>query len=647
MLNHKWMRAGVVSLAVSLVVGCTSQGHVQSSTARQSANAASQGSKAKELEVVSHIQFIELRGHSQFLSAERVTQEVTAVIQALTPQGAQALVKRVVSVNNQLEDFALLNAETRKADGRRLPVDEQNISRQRGVVSTGTAISWQDFDLIQVNFPDLQVGDQIAFTTRTTTKQAALPGGLWTQASVEPTQPIQHFAWTIEAPQSLHLHVETPLLNTQHSVSNGQERWSTEYGPSTAIPAEPNWANTSKRVPRVLASTYPRLEDLGDAFARVMRDKMSPTPEVQALAQKLTQGLNSDHDKARAITDWVRSHIKYVAVFLGTGGFVPHDVASILINGYGDCKDHTLLLHSLLAAANIEAAPALISTGSDYVLPPAAISAFNHVITYLPGLKLFVDSTARDIPFGALPFEDSDKPVLVGLKSGTQRMHTPAFTAEQNRLVVNTHWTIDADGRAQVTMKAQGWGQSATAMQDRLQDIPPAANAIAVSKILGQAGWQGRGFLRYDPIQRQQQTQAFDAEATITNLLPDPSGGQLNPSLQMTQDALSIVRNMGDFQTPSRRFDKLCTPKSVRETFTFQFDPKYKLVKVPQDFQRDIPGRMHFEAHYEQQGNTITGWRAFVRTQAHHVCTTEDYEREAPVYREVAQHLRTGLLFTQ
>ena len=52
--------------------------------------------------------------------------------------------------------------------------------------------------------------------------------------------------------------------------------------------------------------------------------------------------------------------------------------------------------------------------------PAALLSPFNHVITYVPGLNLYLDSTARFAPMGALPDEVMDKPVLQPARSPEQ-----------------------------------------------------------------------------------------------------------------------------------------------------------------------------------------------------------------------------------
>jgi hypothetical protein len=597
--------------------------------------------------VVSHWRVVSQQGQTTFLSDTQMQQEQSVRIQALTPQGAQALVKRVFTVNQTLERFELLDAATLKADGRRLAVGPAEITRQQGSVSRGDAPSWQDMAVVQVNFPDLQAGDEIEFSTRQE-RRAALPGWLYEDIVVEPTVPMVRFEWTVEAPSTLPLQVDSQLMQAQSTSQAGTQRWRFSHGPSSAIAAEPNMYNTNPWLPRVMASTLPDLASLSDRFAQGLRQKVQPSPALQALAQELTQGVTDPREQALAIAHWVRDNVRYVAVYLGAGGYEPRDVDEVLRTRYGDCKDHVLLMHSLLAAVNIEAAPALVFTGMSDQLPPVAVSAFNHVITYLPQWQLFVDTTARDHPVTALPFGVSDKPAWVGLPGGSQALHTPGFTAAGNRLVVTTDWTVHADGSASVNMHTQASGESATVLQDRLQEIPPIANSVAVSKLLNDSGWRGRGFLRYDPIQRDRQTQSFNAEADIQSFLADPAnGGQVNPSQQLTRDALSVARNMGNFEATARRFAKLCVPISVRENFTWRFAPEFKITSVPTDFSRTASGRFGFEAQYEQAGQVVSGWREFSRTQTSHHCTPSDYARDAATHREIAQHLRTSLGFSR
>ena len=87
--------------------------------------------------------------------------------------------------------------------------------------------------------------------------------------------------------------------------------------------------------------------------------------------------------------------------------------------------------------------------------------AFNHVITYLPSLDLYVDSTAQFAPFGILPFGDTDKPVA--LTSLGRLGRTPRMRADVNVSRTKVSMVIHSDGTIE--------GTSTATMSGDLRDI--------------------------------------------------------------------------------------------------------------------------------------------------------------------------------
>ena len=139
----------------------------------------------------------------------------------------------------------------------------------------------------------------------------------------------------------------------------------------------------------MLLTTFTDYLEIGKAYEAYAAPKTRVTPQVKALADEITKGLKSERDQVRALYEWVSRNIRYVAIYLGDGGFEPHDVEVILKNRYGDCKDHVVLLQSLLMAKNIKSSSALINLGAGEELSPVAVTfPLNHVILYLPSLKL-------------------------------------------------------------------------------------------------------------------------------------------------------------------------------------------------------------------------------------------------------------------
>ncbi len=108
----------------------------------------------------------------------------------------------------------------------------------------------------------------------------------------------------------------------------------------------------------------------------------------------------------------------------------------------------------MLRAVGIESTAALINMGEAFELNsgPAANSPINHVITYIPSMDLYLDSTAQIVPFGKLDEEILDKPtVLVALH---RYGRTPNMQAADNTEVSHTELVLNANGEIEGTTKA-------------------------------------------------------------------------------------------------------------------------------------------------------------------------------------------------
>jgi tetratricopeptide (TPR) repeat protein len=93
----------------------------------------------------------------------------------------------------------------------------------------------------------------------------------------------------------------------------------------------------------------------------------------------------------------VQDRVRYVALAMGAGGYVPADAATTWSRRYGDCKGKTALLLALLHAMGIEAEPVAVSTvfgdGLDARLP--MVGLFNHVLVRasVAGRTYWLDGT--------------------------------------------------------------------------------------------------------------------------------------------------------------------------------------------------------------------------------------------------------------
>ncbi len=149
--------------------------------------------------------------------------------------------------------------------------------------------------------------------------------------------------------------------------------------------------------------------------------KNEKSPELKALSDSLTFGLTTKEDKVRKIFYWVQDNIRYIAFEEGLGGFVPREPVDIYHKRFGDCKDKTVILVSLLNEAGITAYPAWIGTRDipyNYTdLANPAVS--NHMIVVMPDNQgwQFLDGTSVHLPFGMPTSMIQGKEAMVNLSA--------------------------------------------------------------------------------------------------------------------------------------------------------------------------------------------------------------------------------------
>jgi transglutaminase-like putative cysteine protease len=171
------------------------------------------------------------------------------------------------------------------------------------------------------------------------------------------------------------------------------------------------------------------------------------TPAVSELAERITRGKADVPAQAEALFKWVSQNIRYVAVYFGSGRYVPNDTGTILSRRFRDCKDDATLLSALLAAKGIDSEQVLLDTDPAYrFAKTATLGAFNHVIVYIPALDRYVDPTVPFGSFARLPSSDAGKPVVRVSARGAVIAKTPLPSVEDNVVEIDTRLVTKADG---------------------------------------------------------------------------------------------------------------------------------------------------------------------------------------------------------
>lgn len=256
---------------------------------------------------------------------------------------------------------------------------------------------------------------------------------------------------------------------------------------------ETNIANQLTLFPNFGFSTLKNWQQLAEDYYKGTAAKLVVTPKVQALADKITLGVTDPRKQATAIFDWAASHIHYVAVYFGTGRFVPNDLDTILARRFGDCKDHALLMAALLKAKGIDSQFVLaniLSRNAD--LPSAPVlQAVNHVFLYVPSLDAWADPTAPYSEFGFLPPADQDAPVVRVGASGAEVVRTPNGTAAQNQLNLDTKIVLTGRGERTGETRISGTGRFGEVLRRFVAITEVQGQSVVLKAIATTAGIGG------------------------------------------------------------------------------------------------------------------------------------------------------------
>jgi transglutaminase-like putative cysteine protease len=380
-----------------------------------------------------------------------------------------------LNYNHTLESLDVVEAYTQKADGRKVMVLPEQIKDQQERQSSAAPM-FQDTRVKVVIYSEVAVGDQLIlkYTLHRTT---ALFPGQFEDLSYPDFHPTKQLTITYDMPDNLPLLADAKgfTASTPLNVA-GRKIYQWTYVPGDNARIEQGAVSYLDYGKYLAVSTFANVGAFAHAYDSRAKDKSGAEEKITELAHKITGNVSDPRAKAIALDDWVRKNIRYVAVYIGAGGVVPHAVDTILDNRYGDCKDHVALLEALLAAAGIDSTPALINSGNAYTLPKVfTLGLLNHVITYIPSLNLYLDSTAESIAGGYLPAADLDKPVVL-TKAG-KMAHTPS--AQNTFAKSSMVFKISASGAADFTLSSIVTGWLAEPSRHSLRNTKPSDRKFA------------------------------------------------------------------------------------------------------------------------------------------------------------------------
>jgi hypothetical protein len=224
----------------------------------------------------------------------------------------------------------------------------------------------------------------------------------------------------------------------------------------------------------VNVSTYKKWEDLGRWYAGLFADQLELDFATREAGKRAVAGAKDEPEKIRRLYDYVVKNTRYVGIELGIHGWKPFKASEVHRRRYGDCKDKATLLAALLRDHGIDATIALVRTSDRGVIDPdpATMWAFNHAITYVPSLDLFLDGTAEFSGSNELPWLDQGAMALIVHPDGKTKLVTLPESKPNDNLNRSSYVAkLGRDGALGLKGREEFFGARASALRQEFEEV--------------------------------------------------------------------------------------------------------------------------------------------------------------------------------
>jgi len=320
---------------------------------------------------------------------------------------------------------------------------------------------YSDMKLKQFSMPAMEVGSVIEYKAVLKVLKPKIPGLFYSYWSFPPGVPVISSALEINIPEGVAADYAIRNLESKPEIlkENGRViyRWTAKDIFIEGI-FEPFLPPYDTVCPNLIFATVKKWDDLSNWFYGISETQLEPNQEMKDLVGGVIKKNEGDREKiTRELYYFVSKNIRYVSIPLKASSFQPHKAVDIYTNKYGDCKDKSALLISLLRIAGIDAHFALLKNRSAGPLTKKfPVNDFDHCVVAVPkkeGGYLFLDTSLELNRYSHIPYDMQDVDIFVVKKDGYEFVKLPIDAKNLSGSSGDTDMKINDDHTIDVTEK--------------------------------------------------------------------------------------------------------------------------------------------------------------------------------------------------
>jgi hypothetical protein len=359
-----------------------------------------------------------------------------------------------ISYNSAREKLSLIYARTITPDGRIIPL---NKSALEVVTPDRDFPDYSGDKALTFSVPGAENGSIIDLKYVREVK-SRIEGEFYRRFRFQLYNPVLLSRYKIIAPEAMDIkhQLVNPLKNHQSRpeilLSEGKKTYLWEYKDIPEILDEDDMPPTYEIAFHILITTLDSWDEFFRWWNRKVERKTEPDEGIKEKAVELTRGLSNTGEKIEALFDYVKREVRYALIKRKHD--VPRAAKDVFQTGYGDCKDKSTLLISMLKSVGIPAYFVLIPTTDirnlieGFPFP----GQFNHIIVAIEQEDKyhFLDPTEKASRFEYLPEWDQNRSVIILKENEPVFVKTPLGRPEDNAIIIKQQINIKPTGSIDV-----------------------------------------------------------------------------------------------------------------------------------------------------------------------------------------------------
>ena len=334
---------------------------------------------------------------------------------------------------------------------------------------------------------DVRAGDVVEYAYTVSSRERLFPGHFSAKLYTGWSSPVLRQRIRVRAPTERQLRYRLSDSETAPvpQVRGKSRELVLEWDNVAPVPGDPERPGWYDPWPYLEISDLGSWSEVTRLVSPLFAPPEAPSRRVSDVVEEIRAGGGTPEELALRALRFVQEQISYASIAIGRGTHEPVAPDTVLERRFGDCKDKSLLLVTLLARLGIEAETALVHTSSGRALDEALPTpyAFDHAIVRarIGGEEYWLDATAapRYSPLAPQDPADFERALLVHAASAElHAIPRPAPDTRQRELRMEFDLQRGIDQPASLVMTTLYRGGLADTMRQVLAWGSPEQRAV-------------------------------------------------------------------------------------------------------------------------------------------------------------------------